>query len=510
MTQRPQHTPGAEIDALVVGSGPNGLAAAVTFARAGLSVRVYEKESQVGGGSTTAELTLPGYLHDVCSAVHPMALASEFFQRFGLAERIELAVPEVSYGHPLPGGAAGLAYRDLERTVDELGRDGPAWRALFEPLVRHAGSMGDIIGNQLLRIPRHPGTLARFGMRVLEQGSPLWDLRFSGIKAPAMLTGACAHSIRPFPSLSTAGAGLALATYAHSVGWPIPVGGSQSIIRALTDDLAEYGGEIVTNSHIRSLAELPPARVVLLDVTPRALLELAGDDLPSSYARTLRRFRYGNAASKVDFALSEPVPWTHQDLHRAGTLHIGGTRAQLARAEREIARGRHAEEPYVLASQPTVFDPSRAPAGNHILWAYTHVPAGSDQDQTETVTRQIERFAPGFRDTILATSSRTAVELERHNVNYIGGDIAAGEVTIRQLLSRPAFSPDPWHTPLPGVYLCSSSTPPGPGVHGLSGWRAALSALRREFAMKVPPDLSPVARRSGTHAFPAPPNEREG
>lgn len=510
MTRRQQHTPSPEIDAIVVGSGPNGLAAAVTLARAGLSVRVYEKDDHIGGGATTDELTLPGYLHDVCSAVHPMALASEFFQRFGLSERIELAVPEVSYGHPLPGGAAGLAYRDLERTVDELGRDGPAWRSLFEPLVRHADALGDTIGNQLIRIPRHPVNLARFGLRVLEQGSPFWDLRFSGIEAPAMLTGAFAHTIRPFPSLSTAGAGLVLATYAHSVGWPIPIGGSQSIVRALTDDLAEYGGEIVTNTYIRSLAELPPARVVLLDVTPRALLEMAGDDLPLSYARTLRRFRYGNAAAKVDFALSEPVPWTHQGLRLAGTLHIGGTRAQMARAEREVARGRHSEEPYVLASQPTAFDPSRSPDGTHILWAYTHVPAGSDKDQTETVTLQIERFAPGFRDTILATSSRTAVELERHNPNYIGGDIAAGEVTIRQLLGRPGFSPDPWHTPLPGVYLCSSSTPPGPGVHGLSGWRAALSALRREYGMTAPPDLSPVARRAGTKAYPATPIPREG
>lgn len=507
---RPRQTRSVEVDAIVVGSGPNGLAGAVTLARAGLSVRVYEQADHVGGGATTRELTLPGFLHDSCSAVHPMALASEFFRRFGLSERIELIVPDVSYGHPLPGGAAGIAYRDLERTVDELGRDGPAWRSLFEPLVRHADSLGDTIGNQLLRVPRHPLDLARFGLRVLEQGSPFWNLRFAGTRAPALLTGAFAHTIHPFPSLSTAGAGLVLATFAHSVGWPIPIGGSQSIVGALTDDLAEYGGEIVTDTPVRSLAELPPARIVMLDVSPRALLEMAGDDVPGRYRHALRRFRYGNAAAKVDFALSDEVPWTHPELHRAGTLHVGGTRAQMARAEREVARGRHAEEPYVLVSQPTVFDPTRAPDGKHVVWSYTHVPAGSDRDQTETVTRQIERFAPGFRDTILATSSRTAVELEIQNPNYVGGDIAAGEVTMRQLLRRPVLSPDPWHTPIPGVYLCSSSTPPGPGVHGLSGWRAALSALRREYGITVPPNLGPVARRAGPATRAAPPIAQEG
>ncbi len=498
-----------DVDAVVVGSGPNGLAAAVTLARAGLSVRVYEKADHAGGGAATEELTLPGFFHDTCSAVHPMALASEFFRRFGLSERIELAVPELSYGHPLPGGEGAMAYRDLEQTVESLGRDGPAWRRLFSPLVRHADAVGDIIGNTLIRVPRHPVMLARFGLRVLEQGGPLWNLRFSGIEAPALLTGAFAHTIRPFPSLATAGAGLVLATYAHSTGWPIPVGGSGAITRALIDDLAQHGGEVVTGRHIRSLAELPPARIVVLDVTPRALIEMAGKDLPAGYARRLRRFRYGNAASKVDFALSEPVPWAKKELHRAGTLHVGGTRAQMARSEREVARGRHAEEPYVLVSQPSAFDPSRAPAGQHVLWTYTHVPAGSTRDQTEAVTRQLERFAPGFRDTILATSSRTAQELEDHNPNYIGGDIAAGEVSIRQLLSRPVLSSDPWHTPLPGVYLCSSSTPPGPGVHGLAGWRAALSALRTEYGMTEPPDLSPLTSAPAASSL-VEPNTHEG
>ncbi|MCU1444231.1 MAG: Dehydrogenase [Cryobacterium sp.] len=484
-----QHT---EVDAIIVGSGPNGLAAAVTLARAGLSVRVYEKADYIGGGASTRELTLPGFVHDVCSAVHPMALASEFFQRFRLAERIQLVVPEVSYGHPLPGGAAGIAYRDLERTAEELGRDGRAWRNLFGPLVRNVEALGEIIGNQLLRLPEHPVVMARFGMRVLEQGSPLWDLRFTGAAAPAMLSGAFSHSIQSMPSLATAGAGLTLATYAHAAGWPIPVGGSGSIVAALADDLLAHGGDIVTGTTVRDLRELPPARSVILDVTPRSLLHLAGDSLPAGYARALGRFRYGNAAAKVDFALSAPVPWTNQALSRAGTLHLGGTRAEIARAENTVARGRHAEEPYVLVSQPSAFDASRAPDGMQVLWAYTHVPRGSSRDQTETVTRQIERFAPGFRDTVLATSSRTAKELGDHNPNYVGGDIAAGEVTLRQLVGRPVLSTDPWRTPLPGVYMCSSSTPPGPGVHGLGGWRAALSALRNEYGFGVPPSLAPV------------------
>jgi phytoene dehydrogenase-like protein len=482
-------------DAIVVGSGPNGLAAAVTLARAGIAVLVLEKSATIGGGARTEELTLPGFLHDVCSAVHPMALASEFFQQFGLDRRISLALPDISYGHPLPGGGAGIAYRSLDRTVEELGPDGPAWRQLFAPLVGHSRALGEFTGNQLLRVPRHPVTATRFGLRVLEQGGAGWNLRFAHEVAPALLTGVFAHSIRRMPSLATAGAGLVLATYAHSVGWPIPVGGSSAIVRALADDLIAHGGEIRTGVEVRSLQDLPPARAVMLDVTPRALLELAGDRLPSAYAGSLRRFRYGNAVAKVDFALSDPVPWQNARLRSAVTVHVGGTRAQLARAENTVARGRHAQHPYVLVSQPTLVDPSRAPEGKHVLWAYTHVPRGSSRDQTENVIRQIERYAPGFRDTILATSSRTAVQVESENPNYVGGDIAAGAVTLRQLLARPVFSADPWHTPLHGVYLCSSSTPPGPGVHGLCGWWAALSALRTEFGIGEAPDLAPQHER---------------
>ncbi|GGF40308.1 phytoene desaturase family protein [Subtercola lobariae] len=481
------------VDVVVVGAGPNGLAAAVTMARAGLRVRVYERADTPGGGARTAELTLPGYLHDVCSAVHPMALASEFFRRFRLSSRIELLRPELAYGHPLDGGRAGLAYQSLDETARALGVDGPAWKRLFEPLVSHWRELAQFTGTSLLRVPRHPQLAAQFGARAFEQGSPLWSLRFESDIAPALLSGVQAHSILPLPGLAPAAAGLLLGTYAHGVGWPVPVGGSQSIILALVDDLLAHGGEVVTSTEVTSLDELPPARAVLLDLTPKALLALAGERIPRGYARSLTRFRYGNAVAKLDLALSDAVPWAHEELRRAGTVHVGGTHAQIARSEAMVASGKHAPKPYVLVAQPSVVDPSRAPEGKHVLWAYTHVPAGSDVDQSEVIISQIERFAPGFRDTILATSGRTAVEEEQGNPNYVGGDISAGAATFGQLLRRPTLSPYPWQTPVRGVYLCSSSTPPGPGVHGLGGWHAARRALAVEFGIRRAPDLRPGA-----------------
>ncbi|MFC5790126.1 NAD(P)/FAD-dependent oxidoreductase [Agromyces tardus] len=480
------------VDAIVVGAGPNGLAAAVTLARAGLAVRVLEAQPTIGGGARTAELTLPGFLHDVCSAVHPMALASPFFRAFGLERRIELRLPPASFGHPLDGGVAGIAYRDLDRTAAELGRDGRAYARLLRPLARHADEVAEVTGSSLVRVPRHPLVAARLGLAVLEQGTPLWNARFDDEVAPAMLTGVAAHTIRPLPSLSTAGAGLVLTAHAHARGWPIPVGGSQAIVDALVADLEAHGGEVLTDAAVDDLRDLPRAGAVLLDVTPRALARIAGDRVPPPYLRALRRFRYGSAAAKVDFALSAPVPWANPGLALAGTVHVGGTRTEMAAAEAAVHRGRHAESPYVLVSQPSIVDPGRAPDGRHVLWAYTHVPAGSALDPTEVVTRQIERFAPGFRDVVLASSSMSAVQVQAHNANYIGGDIASGAPSLGQLLRRPVLSPDPWRTPIPGVYLASSSTPPGPGVHGLAGWHAALSALRHEFGVDVEPDLSPA------------------
>ena len=478
------------LDVAIVGSGPNGLAAAVTLARAGLAVRVLERNSTIGGGARTAELTLPGFHHDVCSAVHPMALASGFFQRFKLHERIELAVPEISYAHPLDGGRAGIAYRDLDRTADGLGRDGAAWKRLWGPLVRHADDVAGFTGNHLLRVPRHPVTVARFGLRALEQGSPAWNLRFHDDEAPGMLTGLAAHTIEPMPNLAPAAAGIALGTYAHARGWPIPIGGSQAIVDAMAADVVAHGGEIVTNAEITSLSDLPAARATLFTTTPRALSSIAGDALPEGYRRRLARFRYGNAVAKVDFALSGPVPWTNPELHRAGTLHVGGSRVEIAHGEGEVARGRHPESPYVLVAQPSIADPGRAPQGQHVLWTYTHVPTGSTLDATEVITAQLERFAPGFRDLILASASKNAVEMQEYNPNYIGGDIAAGAPSLPQLIARPVLSLDPWRTPAKGIYLGSSSAVPGPGVTGLAGWHAAESILAHEFGLGLP-DLAP-------------------
>ena len=478
-------------DAVVVGSGPNGLAAAVTLARAGLAVTLIEKADHLGGGASTAELTLPGYRHDVCSAVHPLAFESRFFQEFGLARRVKFAVPDASFAQPLDDGPAAIAYRDLDRTGDTLRGDGDAYARLLRPLVERHSEVAEFTGHPLLRLPRHPTAAAWFAARAAEQGSALWNTRFTGDAAPALLTGVAAHTILPLPSLAAAGAGLALSTYGHALGWPIPIGGSQSIVDALVDDFRAHGGEIETGREVTSLAELPPARAVLLDVVPSALLRIAGDRLPSAYRGALERFRYGGAVAKVDFALSAPVPWRDPAVQAAGTVHVGGTRAEIAASENLISRGGLPERPYVLVAQPSLFDRTRAPAGAHTLWAYTHVPAGSGADRADAVISQIERFAPGFRDVIVATRSRTAIEVADENPNYPGGDIAAGSPGLWQLLKRPVVSSDPWRTPAGGIYLCSASTSPGPGVHGLAGWYAARSALRHEFGTTISPDLSP-------------------
>ena len=481
----------ADLDAIVVGAGPNGLAAAVILARAGLRVRLYERESTIGGGARTAELTLPGFLHDVCSAVHPMALASPFFRAFGLTDRVELKTPDISYAHPLDGGRAGIAYRDLALTVSSLGRDGAAYRRLVGPLAAHAAELAEISGSTVARFPRHPLVLAALGRRAVEQGGAFWNARFTEDAAPAMLAGAFAHANRALPDLGAASAGLVLAAHAHAAGWPVPVGGSQAIMEAMAADFVAHGGEIELNTAITTLAELPPARAVLLDVTPRALVAMAGESLSNLYGRRLTRFRYGNAVAKVDYALDGPVPWANPDIATAGTLHLGGTRAEIVVSERHVADGRLSDSPYVLVSQPSVVDPSRAPAGNQVLWAYTHVPAGSKEDRESVITAQIERFAPGFRDRILASASSTAVDVESHNPNYVGGDIASGDVSFAQLVARPTLT-DPWTIPIKGVYLCSASAAPGPGVHGMGGFNAAKRALAREFGVRALPPLAPA------------------
>ncbi|WGW10760.1 NAD(P)/FAD-dependent oxidoreductase [Saxibacter everestensis] len=478
-------------DAIVVGAGPNGLAAAVTLARAGLAVQLIEGSDQLGGGARTEELTLSGYRHDVCSAVHPQALASPFFQAFGLRERIELVIPEMSYANPFDNRPAGIAYHSLDRTVEGLGVDGRAWRNLLGPLLAESRAVSRFTMSQLLQVPRNPITTMRFGLRALEQGTAAWNLRFKDTVAPALLTGVSTHVMGPLPSLAPSGGGLMLAMQAHDRGWPIPVGGSQSIIDAMAEDFRAHGGQIVTGQMVETLDQLDKATAVLLDLTPQALLRIAGDRLPTGYRNALRRFRYGNAACKVDFALSGPVPWSDERVREAGTIHLGNTRDEMAFTEAEVKAGRHPERPYVLASQPSTFDSTRAPAGKHTLWSYTHVPRGSTVDMGDAVERQIERFAPGFRDLVLARSVRTAADLEAHNPNYIGGDFSAGAPDIWQMIKRPVVSPTPWATPMPDVFLASQSTPPGPAVHGLSGLYAAQLALSRRFGITKLPDLSP-------------------
>lgn len=501
------------LDAVVVGSGPNGLAAAVTLARAGLGVRVLEAQPTVGGGART--LPVPeladDLVFDLCSAVHPMAWASPFFRAFDLgAHGVELVAPEIAYAQPLGGGRAGLAFRDLDRTADGLGPDGDAWRDLIAPLAASwrevtALALGDkrTVRGMLEGVRGGPVSSAwgavsavrpglRFGAALLEQGGPRWDRRFLTEEAKALLTGVAAHAITPLPSYAGAGTALLLAALAHADGgWAVPVGGSQAVTDALVRDLEAHGGTVETGRAVEDWHDLPPARAVLFDTTPRAALSITGDRISVPRRAALRRFRYGNAAAKVDFVLSEPVPWTVPDVGRASTVHVGGTRAEMVIAEDAVANGTHPDRPMVLLSDPGVADPGRVRGGRRPLWTYAHVPAGSTQDLTEAVTRQIERFAPGFRDVVVGSRCIPASHMELHNANYPGGDISSGAASIWQMFARPTLAPDPYQL-AEGVYLCSASTPPGPGVHGMGGWHAARRALLREFDVRHVPGLAPA------------------
>lgn len=465
--------------ATVIGSGPNGLTAAVSLARAGYTVEVLEAASAIGGGVRSAASTLPGYVHDVCSAVHPGAYSSPFFRAFG-RERIDWIVPDVAYAHPLDGGRAGIAWHDLERTADALGPDERAWRALLRPLSAHIEGVLDFTGGSLLRVPRDPITAVRYALRALEQGSAMAKGTFRTAEAAGLVAGVVAHANTALPALSGAAAGLLLMAQAHAGGWAYPRGGSQRIADALADDLRAHGGTIRTGAHVADLSALDwgdPRRgdLLLLNTAPRLALTLRA--VPARYAAAVRAYRYGPAAAKVDFALDGPVPWTNPEVALAPTVHVGGTRAEVWASENAVARGRLSERPYVLVAQPSVLDDSRAPAGKQVLWAYIHVPANSDADATEPIVRQIERFAPGFRDRILASHAVTARERVRLNPAEIGGDIFGGAFTMRQAVARPVLSPAPWRTPMPGVYLASAATPPGPGVNGMAGWHAARTAL---------------------------------
>ncbi|KNX38433.1 phytoene desaturase family protein [Luteipulveratus halotolerans] len=483
---------GGTADVAVVGAGPNGLAAAVTLARAGLRVDVLERNAYAGGGASTQPLTEPGFVHDLASAVHPMALASPFFRAFELDRRIDLLVPEISFGHPLPDGRVGLAWHDLDRTADGLGRDGAAYRRLLAPLVEHLDAVNDFTTQSLIGVPRKPWGAFLFGLRALEQGTPAWNLRFQDEVAPALLTGAGAHVIGRHPRLSMAGGGLALTVNAHGRGWPVPRGGSQAISNALVADLEAHGGRVLLGREVTSYDDIADYRTVLLDTSTKALLDIYGTRLPHRYRVALQQFRPGNAASKVDFALSGPVPWADPDLARTPTVHLGGTRAQIAAAERDVAHGRVPHDPYILVTQPSVLDPSRAPEGQAVLWAYAHVPYNSAADMTETITAAVERHAPGFRDVVISSTATPASELGRFSANFEGGDFANGAVNMLQMVRRPVLSPSPWRTPLEGVYLASSAAAPGPSVHGLAGWYAARLALRERFGLDAP-DLSVAA-----------------
>jgi phytoene dehydrogenase-like protein len=472
----------------VVGAGPNGLAAAVTLARAGLEVVVLEAQDTIGGGARTLDLGLePGIVHDICSAVHPMAWASPFFRALRLHERLDLLSPEVSFAQPLDGGRAGIAYRDLERTVAGLGADGPAWRRLFGPLTEHWRDVVRVVlddhrGLPPGATPRTALTAARYGLGVLRNGQSLVPSALRTEEGGALLTGVAGHAITPLPSLAAAGTAVLLTTLAHAGhGWPIPRGGSQAIVDALLADLVRFGGRVVTGHPVARRADLPPARAYLFDTGPRVVAQVFGDEMPPHLVRAYVAHRYGNAAAKVDLVVDGPIPWTHPEVHRAGTVHLGGTRDQVVEAERTVARGRHAEHPLTLLSDPAVVDPGRARGTRRPVWAYAHVPAGSDVDPTEAVLRQVERFAPGFRDTVVAASAIPAARLAEHDANLVGGDISGGAISLWGIATRPALRLDPFSPGAPGVYLCSASAPPGPGVHGLSGWYAARRALRDVF-----------------------------
>ncbi|HZP14860.1 MAG TPA: NAD(P)/FAD-dependent oxidoreductase [Nocardioides sp.] len=470
--------------AVVVGSGPNGLAAAIRLAQAGIDVTVVEAYARPGGGTRSSELTLPGVVHDECAAFHPTGVASPFFASLGLERHgLRWLWPEIDLAHPLDDGRAGLAGRNADLTSQSLGVDAARWDRLFNAAVRNFGDLVDEVFQPVAHLPTHPVTLGKFGMWALPPATTTVR-RFRDEPAKALFTGVCAHSFDRLDRPLGSSVGMLLTAAAHAVGWPVAEGGSEAITRALLAELASLGGRVVTGVRVTSLdmlGELTGSTpdVVMLDTAPRGVLDILGDRLPSHVRRALTRYSYGPAAFKVDFAIAGDIAWTNEACRRAGTLHLGGSAAQIAATEAATVRGVMADQPFVLLGQQYLADPSRSTADANPIYAYAHVPNGYTGDATEAVIGQIERFAPGFRDQILAVSTRTPAQLEEHNANYVGGDIGAGANTMRQIVLRPRLAANPYTLGVPGVYLCSSATPPGAGVHGMGGFNAAETALRR-------------------------------
>ncbi len=467
-------------DAVVIGAGPNGLAAAVEIARNGRSVHVIEAADSIGGGARTAELTLPGFRHDVCSSIHPMAIASPYFRRLPLADYgLEWIHPTVPLAHPLDDGSAAVLDRSIDVSAETLGEDAAAYRRVMEPFLEHADALTDGFLGPVVRIPRNPFAMLRLGLYAARPATKLAASLFKGDRARALFAGNAAHTILPLDRLPSGAVALVFQMLGHAYGWPLPRGGSRAIVDALARHLWSIGGSIQTGHRVTAFRELPPARAYLFDLSPRQILSIAGDQFSPVYRRRLVRFRYGAAVFKIDWALDGPIPWKAEGCSGAGTVHLGGTLEEIAAGEAAIARGEHPQRPWVIVAQQSLFDDTRAPEGKHTGWAYCHVPNGSTVDMTDVIENQMERFAPGFRDLVLARSVRTTADLERYNENYVGGDIACGQADIRQIIGRPTLGLRPYTTPHPGIFICSSSAPPGPGVHGMCGYHAARAALRR-------------------------------
>ncbi len=467
----------SQYDAVIVGAGPNGLAAAIKLAQEGLSVVVLEAAATPGGGCRSAALTLPGFTHDICSAIHPLGYGSPFFRTLPLEQYgLQWIQPDAALAHPFNDSPTALLEQSVDATAATLGADEENYRRLMQPLVPNWEELCRAL-RQPLRLARYPFGLARFGLKAMQSAQGLTETAFQGGRARGFFSGMAAHSMLPLEQSPSAAFGLALGIAGHAVGWPFPRGGSQKISDALVAHLKSLGGEVVTGVNVTSLDELPPSRLTLCDITPRQLVQIAGAKLPDNYRRRLGRYRYGMGAFKLDWALSGPIPWKSPETARAGTVHLGGTRAEISASEQAAAHGQVSDTPFVLLAQQSLFDPTRAPEGKHTAWGYCHVPHGCTVDMTGRIEAQIERFAPGFRDLILARHALSPSALEHYNANYIGGDINGGLQDWPQLFTRPVARWTPWSTPVPGLFLCSSSTPPGGGVHGLCGYYAALAAL---------------------------------